>query len=86
MSARTNIITLAAACLLARGAFAQVPAAGSNPVGVWRGTSLCRVRAPVEIMLLALADYEKPDLRDRRPLDCETPTFESMASMRYTRA
>jgi len=44
MSTRTNIITLAAACLLARGAFAQVPAAASNPVGVWRGTSLCRVR------------------------------------------
>jgi len=44
MSARTNIITFAAACLLARGAFAQVPAATSNPVGVWRGTSLCRVR------------------------------------------
>jgi hypothetical protein len=44
MSARTNIVTLAAACLLAHGAFAQVPAAASNPVGVWRGTSLCRVR------------------------------------------
>ena len=44
MSPRTNIIVLAAACLLARGAFAQVPAATSNPVGVWRGTSLCRVR------------------------------------------
>jgi hypothetical protein len=44
MSARTNITTLAAACLLAHGAFAQVPAAASNPVGVWRGTSLCRVR------------------------------------------
>jgi uncharacterized glyoxalase superfamily protein PhnB len=25
------------------------------------------IRGPVEIMLLALADYEKPDLRDRRP-------------------
>ena len=43
MNSRTNIIALAAACLLTRGAFAQVPAAGSNPVGVWRGTSLCRV-------------------------------------------
>ena len=43
MSTRTNIITFAAACLLARGAFAQVPAATSNPVGVWRGTSLCRL-------------------------------------------
>ena len=44
MSARTNITTFAAACLLAHGACAQVPAAASNPVGVWRGTSLCRVR------------------------------------------
>jgi hypothetical protein len=44
MSARTNIVTLAAVCLLAHGAFAQVPAAASNPVGVWRGTSLCRLR------------------------------------------
>jgi hypothetical protein len=44
MSTRTNIVALAAACLLARGAFAQAPAATANPVGVWRGTSLCRVR------------------------------------------
>ena len=44
MSPRTIIVALAAACLLARGAFAQVPAAASNPAGVWRGTSLCRVR------------------------------------------
>src|SRR5258707_5438868 len=43
MSARTTIIALAAGCLLARGAFAQVPATTSNPVGVWRGTSLCTV-------------------------------------------
>ena len=39
-----TIIGLAAACVLARGAFAQVPTAASNPVGVWRGTSLCLVR------------------------------------------
>ena len=44
MSARTNIIALAAACLLAPGALAQVPAAAPNPVGVWSGTSLCRLR------------------------------------------
>jgi hypothetical protein len=44
MSSRTTIVALAAACLLARGAFAQVPALASNPVGVWRGTSLCLVR------------------------------------------
>jgi hypothetical protein len=30
--------------LLARGAYAQAPAATPNPVGVWRGTSLCTVR------------------------------------------
>ena len=44
MSPRMNVVALAAACLLARGALAQVPAAASNPVGVWRGTSLCLVR------------------------------------------
>jgi hypothetical protein len=44
MSTRTNIIALAAVCLLARGAFAQGPAAATNPLGVWRGRSLCRVR------------------------------------------
>jgi hypothetical protein len=44
MSARTSIVALAVACLLARGALAQVPAGASNPVGVWRGKSLCRVR------------------------------------------
>ena len=43
MTARTTIIALAAMCLLARAAFAQVPATTSNPVGVWRGTSLCTV-------------------------------------------
>ncbi|HMG70719.1 MAG TPA: hypothetical protein VK544_06360 [Gemmatimonadaceae bacterium] len=44
MSRRTNFIALAAACLLPHGAFAQAPAPASSPVGVWRGTSLCRVR------------------------------------------
>ena len=45
MSPRTSIIALTAACLLAHSAPAQAPpAAASNPVGVWRGTSLCRVR------------------------------------------
>ena len=34
----------AALCFLARGAFAQAPAPSPNPVGVWRGTSLCTVR------------------------------------------
>jgi hypothetical protein len=41
---RTNLIALAAACSLAHVAFAQDPAAKSNPVGVWRGTSACTVR------------------------------------------
>jgi hypothetical protein len=44
MSAQPNVIALAAVCLLAHGALAQDPAAASNPVGVWRGTSKCRVR------------------------------------------
>jgi hypothetical protein len=43
MSVRTSVIAFAAACLLAHGALAQLPAGASNPVGVWRGTSLCRV-------------------------------------------
>ena len=43
MSPRTNIIALAAFCFLASGALAQVPAPASNPVGVWRGTSLCQI-------------------------------------------
>ena len=37
-------VTLAMACLLAPDAFGQAPTVASNPVGVWRGTSLCRVR------------------------------------------
>lgn len=44
ISPRMNIVALAAACLLAPGALAQAPTATTNPVGVWRGTSLCRVR------------------------------------------
>lgn len=37
-------LALAVTCLLARGAFAQDAAAKSNPVGVWRGTSVCTLR------------------------------------------
>ena len=44
MSGRTNVIALAAMCLLAQGALAQDQAAAPNPVGVWRGTSKCMVR------------------------------------------
>jgi len=47
MSRLMNVVAVAAvaaACLLARSAGAQGPAAAPSPVGVWRGTSLCRVR------------------------------------------
>jgi hypothetical protein len=44
MSRRTKIVVLAVVCLFPRGAFAQAQAPAPNPVGVWRGTSLCRVR------------------------------------------
>ena len=39
-------IFLAAMCLIAHGALAQEPTTppAANPVGVWRGTSLCTVR------------------------------------------
>lgn len=40
---RATTFALAAACLLAHGAFAQTSPGASNPVGVWRGTSLCLV-------------------------------------------
>jgi hypothetical protein len=44
MSPRTKIVVLAVVCFLPHGAFAQSPAAAPNPVGEWRGTSLCRLR------------------------------------------
>jgi hypothetical protein len=44
MSLRTIVVALAATCLLPPGAFAQVAAPAPNPVGVWRGTSLCTLR------------------------------------------
>jgi hypothetical protein len=37
-------VFFAVAFVLARSAFAQSPAAAPNPLGVWRGTSLCLVR------------------------------------------
>jgi hypothetical protein len=43
MSQRTKVIAFAAMCLLARAASAQGSAPAPNPVGVWRGTSICRV-------------------------------------------
>jgi hypothetical protein len=43
MSTRTSIVLLAA-CVLARGAFAQDAAPASSPTGVWRGTSMCTLR------------------------------------------
>ncbi len=44
MSHRMNLVVIAVACLLARAASAQTQAQAPNPVGVWRGTSLCRLR------------------------------------------
>jgi hypothetical protein len=39
-----ELILAAIACLISRGLFAQAQSAAVNPVGVWRGTSLCQVR------------------------------------------
>ena len=39
-----NLVALAVACLLAHGVSAQAQAPAPNPVGVWRGTSICRLR------------------------------------------
>jgi hypothetical protein len=44
VSHRPTFLAFATAFLLAHGASAQASAAAPNPVGVWRGTSLCRVR------------------------------------------
>jgi hypothetical protein len=44
MSHRIDLAVFAVACLLARDASAQTQAQAPNPVGVWRGTSLCRLR------------------------------------------
>lgn len=43
MSRLVTVLAFAAACLLAREASAQASTAAGNAVGVWRGTSLCRV-------------------------------------------
>lgn len=44
MSHRTSVFAFALACLFAQVAPAQAQAPAPDPVGVWRGTSLCRVR------------------------------------------
>jgi hypothetical protein len=44
MGLRSSIIAAAGVFVLARSALAQAPAA-ANPIGVWRGTSLCSVRS-----------------------------------------
>jgi hypothetical protein len=44
MNRRSFYIALVALVVLARRGSAQASAEGSNPVGVWRGTSLCLVR------------------------------------------
>lgn len=38
-----TILALAAVCVFARDASAQASTTPANPVGVWRGASLCRV-------------------------------------------
>jgi hypothetical protein len=40
----THLLIGAVGCFLAADAFAQAPKVAANPVGVWRGTSLCRLR------------------------------------------
>ncbi len=44
MGRRPTILALATVCVFARHASAQASTTAANPVGVWRGTSLCRVR------------------------------------------
>jgi hypothetical protein len=44
MNPRTRLVAAIAGAVLARSASAQATAGASNPVGVWRGTSLCLVR------------------------------------------
>ena len=44
MSHRMNLVVIFVTCLFAQGASAQAQAQAPNPVGVWRGTSLCRLR------------------------------------------
>jgi hypothetical protein len=39
-----NLVVIAVVCLFARAASAQTQGPPPNPVGVWRGTSLCRLR------------------------------------------
>ena len=41
---RCSLVILVASAVLARNAGAQTAADSSNPIGVWRGTSLCLVR------------------------------------------
>jgi hypothetical protein len=44
MSRLPTILAIAAGCVFARDASAQATTTAANPVGVWRGTSLCRLR------------------------------------------
>jgi len=69
MSLRTNIVALAATCLLARGAFAQAPPAPPNPVGVWRGTSLCTLRPSPCSDEIAVYRITRLNARDSLSLD-----------------
>ena len=44
MNLRSSLVTLVVVCVLARRGPAQTAASASDPIGVWRGTSLCQVR------------------------------------------
>jgi hypothetical protein len=44
MNFRSSLVVVVAVCALAHSAPAQATAGTANPVGVWRGTSLCLVR------------------------------------------
>ena len=69
MRFRTNIVVVAAACLLANGALAQAPAAAPNPIGVWRGTSLCTVRPSPCNDEIAVYRITRVNARDSLSLD-----------------
>jgi hypothetical protein len=44
MSLRMSILAIVATCLFAGSAHSQALASAPNPVGVWRGTSVCTLR------------------------------------------
>ena len=69
MNLRLSPIALAVTCLLARGAYAQGAAAAPNPVGVWRGTSLCTLRPSPCNDEIAVYRITRLNARDSLSLD-----------------